>query len=89
MSKPIGFDRNRQLSPRCSRGVKPCVGFLFRCGIVTLSNGERKKPAALDISSGRDGVAPRVHRHGAEGAMSLGRGEVAFDVEYVVDGGMD
>jgi len=57
-------------------------------GIVTLSNGERKKPAALDISSGRDGDAPRVHRRGAEGAMRLGRGEVALDVENVVDGGM-
>src|SRR5471030_1900670 len=46
-------------------------------GIVTLSNGEREKPVALDISGGRDGVAPRVHRRDAEGAMRLGRGEVA------------
>ena len=43
-------------------------------GIVTLSNGERKKPEALGISSGRDGVAPRIHRRRAEGAMRLGRG---------------
>ena len=53
-----------------------------------MSNGERKKPAALDISSGRDGVAPRVHRRGAKGAVRLGRGEVALDIENVVDGGM-
>ena len=57
-------------------------------GIVTLSNGEREKPVALDISGGRDGVAPRVHRRDAEGAMRLGRGEVALDVENVVDDGM-
>ena len=50
-----------------------------------MSNGEREEPAALDISGGRDGVAPRVHRRDAEGAMRFGRGEVALDVENVVD----
>ena len=41
-------------------------------GVVTLSVEERKGPAALEISSGRDRFAPRPHRRGAEGAMRLG-----------------
>jgi hypothetical protein len=41
-------------------------------GVVTLSVEERKGPAALEISSGRDRFAPRPPRRGAEGAMRLG-----------------
>jgi hypothetical protein len=54
-------------------------------GVVTLSTGEREGPAALEISSSGDRLAPRVHRRGAEGAVRCSGGEVALDVE---DGGM-
>jgi hypothetical protein len=37
-------------------------GYITWDCIVTLSNGERKKPAALDISSGRDGTAASIER---------------------------
>jgi len=42
-----------------------------------LSNEERDKAAARVFSSGRDRLAPRVHRRGAEGAVRLGGYEVA------------
>jgi hypothetical protein len=57
-------------------------------GFVTLSNEERDKAAARVFSSGRDRLAPRVHRRRAEGAVCLGGYEVALDVENVVDGCM-
>ena len=54
-------------------------------GVVTLSNRERDRPAALAVSS-RDGLAPRVHRRGAEASVGLGGCKVALDVEDVVNG---
>jgi len=40
------------------------------------------------ISSGCDGLARRVHRRSAQGAMRSGGGEVALNVEGVVDRGV-
>jgi hypothetical protein len=60
-----------------------------RFGLVTLSNQVREKPALPKVSSCRGCLAPRAHRHGAKRAMRLSRGQMALDVEGVVDGGMD
>jgi hypothetical protein len=46
-------------------------------GIVTLPTEEREGLAALEISSSRDQLAPRVHRRGAEAAVRWSGGEVA------------
>ncbi|MGD0188928.1 MAG: hypothetical protein ABSC25_27320, partial [Roseiarcus sp.] len=59
----------RDLCNLGSGGASGTVG--RRKGVVTLSVEERKGPAALEISSGRDRFAPRPHRRGAEGAMRL------------------
>jgi hypothetical protein len=40
-----------------------------RQGLVTLPTKEHDGPAALEISSTRDCLAPRAHRRGAESAM--------------------
>jgi len=40
-----------------------------RDGLVTLATKERGGPAALEILSSRDCLAPRAHRRGAESAM--------------------
>ena len=40
-----------------------------REGFVTLPTKERDGPAALEILSGRDCLAPRAHRRGAKSAM--------------------
>jgi hypothetical protein len=65
------------------RGTRTAKG---GAGVVTLSNRERDRPAALAVSSGRDGLARRVHRRGAEASVGLGGCEVALDVEDVVNG---
>ena len=57
-------------------------------GFVTLSNQEREKPPSRVISSDRNGRTPRTHRGGAEALVRSGRGEMALDVENVVDGGV-
>jgi hypothetical protein len=57
-------------------------------GVVTLWTEEREKTTAFAISSSRNHLAPGAHRRGAEGAMRSGRGEMALDVEGVVDGGV-
>jgi hypothetical protein len=40
-------------------------------GLVTLLNQVSKKPALAKVSSCRDCLAPRAHRHGAKRAMRL------------------
>jgi len=57
-------------------------------GFVMLSKEERDKAAARVFSSGRDRLAPRVHRRRAAGAVRFGGYEVALDVENVEDGCM-
>ena len=57
-------------------------------GVVTLSNREREATVLRAISDGGDCLAPRAHRHGAKRAVRLSRGQMALDVESVVDGGM-
>src|SRR5271154_3332133 len=54
-------------------------------GFVTLSNGERGKPASRAFSSGRNRRAPCAHCCGAESSVALGSCEVALEVEDVVD----
>jgi transposase-like protein len=61
---------------------------LKKYGVVTLPTNEREGPLALRISSSPNRLAPRVHRRGAEGAVRWSGGEVALDVESVVDGGV-
>jgi hypothetical protein len=55
-------------------------------GLVTFPTKERDGPAALEISSSRDCLAPRAHRRGAENAMRWSGSEVALDVESAEDG---
>jgi hypothetical protein len=57
-------------------------------GVVKLWTEEREETTAFAISSSGDHLAPRAHRRGAEGAMRSGRGQMALDVEGVVDGGV-
>jgi hypothetical protein len=66
----------------------PTVRFMTFDGVVTLPTKEREESTARAISSSRDDLAPRTHRRGAEGAVRSGRGEMALDVEGVVDGGV-
>ncbi|MGD0189002.1 MAG: hypothetical protein ABSC25_27705, partial [Roseiarcus sp.] len=67
----LGIDR---LEPHAIGGQQHSPKTICHDGVdvVTLSVEERKGPAALEISSGRDRFAPRPHRRGAEGAMRLG-----------------
>jgi hypothetical protein len=57
-------------------------------GIVTLPNKERDEVAARAFSGDRNGRTPRIHRSGAEASVRSGKGEMALDVENVVDGGV-
>jgi opacity protein-like surface antigen len=88
----IGY--NWQAMPNLLLGVEDKLGYMnlngsrVMNGAVTLSRKERDRLAPRAISSGRNCLAPGVHRRGAEGAMRLGRCEVALDVEIVVDGGV-
>jgi hypothetical protein len=59
---------------------------MTRPGLVTLPTKDRDVPAALEISSSRDCLAPRAHRRGAENPMRWSGSEVALDVESVEDG---
>jgi hypothetical protein len=60
----------------------------IRKGAVTLPCSERAVSAPQELSGRGDRSAPRVHRRGAKRAVRLGRGEMALDVEGVVDGGV-
>jgi len=53
-----------------------------------LPNKERDEVAACEFSGDRNGRTPSIHRSGAEASVRSGRGEMALDVENVVDGGM-
>ena len=57
-------------------------------GFVTLRCGEREVSAPQELSGRCDSGPPRVHRRGAKRAVRLGGGEMALDVEGVVDGGV-
>jgi hypothetical protein len=57
-------------------------------GFVTLLCSEREVSAPQGLLGGSDRRVPRVRRRSAERAVRLGRGEMALDVESVVDGGV-
>ena len=63
------------------------MGLLGRSeGPCHVADESARWPAALEISSGRDCLAPRAHRRSAESAMRWSGSEVALDVEGVEDG---
>src|SRR5271166_4513054 len=55
-------------------------------GIVTLPCREREVSAPQELSGRCDRRPPRGHRRSAKHAVRLGRGEMALDVEGIVDG---
>ena len=57
-------------------------------GFVTLPNGGRDISAPRRTSSSSDCVPPRARRRGAEGSVGLSCGEMALNIESVVDGGV-
>jgi len=58
----------------------------FHAGSVKLSKGERRKPDLAPFSRGSDGRAPRVHGRCSKGPVRFCRGEMALDVEGILDG---
>ena len=57
-------------------------------GVVTLPCRDREVLAPQGLLGGSDCRLPRVHRRSAKHAVRLGRGEMALDVESVVNGGV-
>ena len=57
-------------------------------GSVILPNIARNKSPGTSGSRRSDGFAPRLHRRCPEGSVRSCRGEMALDVEGILDGGM-
>ena len=59
-----------------------------RDGFVTLPCREREVSALRELLGSCDCSPPRCHRDAAKRAVRLGGGEMALDVEGVVNGGV-
>ena len=57
-------------------------------GVVTLRRSGRGFSQGRWLSGRRNGIAPRVHRRGAEHAVCWSGDKMALSVEWVVDGGV-
>jgi hypothetical protein len=57
-------------------------------GSVTLPNRVRNKSPGTSVSSCSDGFVACLHRRGPEGSVRFCGGEMALDVESVVDLGV-
>ena len=57
-------------------------------GSVTLPNRARNKSPGTSVSSCSDDFVPCLHRRGPKASVRSGGGQVALDVEGVVDGGV-
>jgi hypothetical protein len=60
---------NRIRAAAAGLGVTAILQSSTATGLVTLPTKERDGPAALEISSSSDCLAPRAHRRGAECAV--------------------